>query len=117
MSEHRDSEIRIAVRLDDTRMPIDMQLDGTDFEEAQAVKAMLLSVFDHDRRETLKIDLWTKDMQVVEMDRFMYQTLRGLADTYRSATNNTAMANAMQQFVQYFGEGTEIIPKDKSAAK
>lgn len=110
----RNSEIRIAIRLDETKMPIDMQLDGTDFPEAQPVKAMLLSVFDQDRRETLKIDLWTKDMQVIEMDRFMYQTLRGLADTYRTATNNTALANAMRQFVDYFGQESEIIPRDDS---
>ena len=111
MSDTRDTEIRIAVRLDEERMPVDMELSGTDFDESQVVKAMLLSVFDLDRRETLKIDLWTKDLQVVEMDRFMFQTLRGLADTYRNATNNTALANAMQQFVRYFGEETEVIPK------
>ena len=105
------SEISIKVGLDEERMPIDMELGGTDFKDPQVVKAMLLSVFDLDRRETLKIDLWTKDMQVVEMDRFMYQTLRGLADTYRNATNNSKLANDMQKFVEYFGQETEIIPK------
>ena len=108
----KDAEISVRVRLDDDRMPADMELGGTDFPEPQVVKAMLLSVFDLERRETLKIDLWTKDMQVVEMDRFMFQTLRGLADTYRNATNNTALANAMQQFVDYFGRQTEILPKE-----
>ncbi len=105
------SEISIKVGLDEDRMPVDMELGGTDFEDPQVVKGMLLSVFDLDRRETLKIDLWTKDMQVVEMDRFMYQTLRGLADTYRNATNNAKLANDMQKFVEYFGQETEIIPK------
>lgn len=112
MSKSDNAEIRISVRLDEERMPVDMELSGSDFDEPQVVKAMLLSVFDMDRRETLKIDLWTKDMQVIEMDRFMFQTLRGLADTYRNATNNVAMANAMQQFVEYFGKETEILPKD-----
>jgi len=41
----------------------------------------------------------------------MYQTLRGLADTYRNATNNSKLANDMQKFVEYFGQETEIIPK------
>ena len=110
----KDAEINVRVRLDDERMPVDMELTGTDFPEPQAVKALLMSVFDLDRRETLKIDLWTKDMQVIEMDRFMFQTLRGLADTYRRATNNGQVAGAMQQFVDYFGKETEILPKDKS---
>ena len=109
MNDAQDREIKIHVGLDDSHMPIDMKLSGTDFEEEQVVKAMLLSVFDMARRETLRVDLWTKDMQVIEMDRFMFQTLRGLADTYRNATNNTALANAMQQFVDYFGKQTEIL--------
>ena len=33
---------------------------------------MLLSLFDKDDLDTLKIDLWTKDMQVMEMDRFWH---------------------------------------------
>jgi hypothetical protein len=43
----------------------------------------------------------------------MYQTLRGLADTYYRATQNRELATDMQQFVQYFGEKTEILPKSK----
>lgn len=77
----------------------------------QECKAMMLSVFDKESKDTLKIDLWTKDMQVVEMDRFVYQTLRALADTYQRATQNTALANDMQRFAVYFGEQTEIVPK------
>ena len=106
-----DKELRVSIRLDEDRMPVDMELSGSDFAEPEVVKAMLLSVFDLERRETLKIDLWTRDMQVIEMDRFMFQTLRGLADTYRNATNNVALANAMQQFVDYFGRETEILGK------
>ncbi|MEN0005493.1 MAG: gliding motility protein GldC [Bacteroidota bacterium] len=74
-------------------------------------KAMLLSLFDKDQKETYKIDLWTKEMQVVEMDRFMFQTLRALADTYHRSTNNNELASQMQQFVQFFGQQVEIIPK------
>ncbi|MCB0569070.1 MAG: gliding motility protein GldC [Phaeodactylibacter sp.] len=77
----------------------------------QECKAMMLSVFDRESKDTLKIDLWTKDMQVAEMDRFVYQTLRALADTYQRATQNTSMANDLQRFALYFGEQAEIVPK------
>jgi hypothetical protein len=50
-------------------------------------------------------------MQVVEMDRFVFQTLRSLADTYQRATNNNNLASAMQGFAEYFGEQTDILPK------
>ena len=38
----------------------------------------------------------------------MYQTLKGLADTYHKATKNTKMANDMQKFVDYFAEVVKI---------
>ncbi|MEY4905038.1 MAG: hypothetical protein RLZZ292_2853, partial [Bacteroidota bacterium] len=60
-----------------------------------------------------KIDIWTQEMQVLEMDRMVYQTIRALADTYFKATQNTELANQMQQFAQFFGEQVEIIPKVK----
>ena len=68
---------------------------------------MLLSFLDRDSRDTLKIDLWTKDMEVAEMDRMMFYTLRALADTYYKASNNRELAEQMQQFAHYFGEKTE----------
>lgn len=61
----------------------------------------------------MKLDLWTKDMQVDEMDRFIFQTIRAMADTYFKATQNNKLAADMQRFVQYFGEQTEIIPRQQ----
>ncbi len=106
------SQIKIDITLGENRIPESIKWSAPDQEKFdEGAKAMLLSFFDEKNRETLKIDLWTKDMQVVEMDRFFYQTLKALVDTYFRATNNQSMARAMQQFVQYFGEQTEIIPK------
>jgi hypothetical protein len=50
-------------------------------------------------------------MQMVEMDRMMYQTLKSLADTYFSATKNNELASQLKQFAEYFGEKTESIAK------
>lgn len=107
------STIRIDVTLDDAKIPERISWSASDPSGAgtQEAKAMLLAFFDKDSRDTLKIDLWTKEMQVVEMDRFFYQTLRALADTYQRATSNTPLAEAMQQFVRYFGEEVELIKK------
>jgi hypothetical protein len=51
-------------------------------------------------------------MQVMEMDRFMYQMLRYLSQTYLRATQNKDMAEEMAKFAHYFGEKTEILPKE-----
>jgi len=110
----KEFEIKLRVGLDDENMPVEMKWEAENNPNArglQECKGMLLSVFDKESLDTLRIDLWTKEMQVVEMDRFMFQTLRSLADTYHRATKNTQLANDMQRFVTYFGEQTEIIPK------
>lgn len=111
----KHSDIKIRIGLDESNMPVSMNWQAQDADqEPQACKAMLLSLFDRDSMETLKIDLWTKDMQVMEMDRFFFQTLRAMADTYYKATQNAQLASEMQRFVQYFGEKTEILPPSKS---
>lgn len=112
----KNTKIEINVGLNDKNVPITIDWHSDDNPngngEPQISKAMLLSLFDKKNKETLKIDLWTYDMQVMEMDRFFYQTFRGLADTYYKATQNRELAVEMQKFVQYFGEKTEVIPKD-----
>lgn len=108
------SDINITVGLNEKKIPVSIKwkAEGSSTDgQAKPCKAMLLSLFDKETLETLKIDLWTKEMQVDEMDRFVFQTLRALADTYYKATQNAELATDMQRFVQYFGEKTEIIPK------
>lgn len=108
------SEIQIKVLLDEKKLPKDILWEAKNDETpvSRNAKAMFLSFFDRDSFDTMKIDLWTNDMQVNEMDRFVFQSLRSIAEAYFKATNNAALANDMQRFVQYFGEQTEIIPKE-----
>lgn len=111
----KQSSIQIDIGLNEDKVPIHMQWAATDNPDAggpRPCKAMMLAMFDSENRDTLRIDLWTKDMQVIEMDRFFFQTLRSMADSYFKATQNAELATAMQQFVQFFGEKTEIIPKE-----
>jgi len=110
----KKSKIEITIGLDETKIPVSIKWKASDGGEQSESKAMLVSFFDKNTKETQKIDLWTKDMQVVEMDRFFFQTLRAMADTYYKATQNAQLATEMQKFVQYFGEKTEIIPKQES---
>lgn len=113
-SVKNQSNITIQVGLDDDKKPIDIQWIAEDDPEGKKLKnakAMFVSFFDRETKETLKIDLWTPEFQVQEMDRMMFQTLAALTDTYFKATNNNQLAGAMQQFVRYFGEETGVIKK------
>jgi gliding motility-associated protein GldC len=112
----KKSKIEIEIGLNKDNLPVEMFWKTSDAPPSvpmQDAKAMLLSFLDRPSKDTLKMDLWTMDMQVDEMDRMMFYTLRSLADTYFRATNNKDLAEQMQQFAQYFAEKTEIIPPQK----
>lgn len=114
MAIKHHSEIKIKVGLDEEKVPVRIDWEASDNpngEGEQECKAFLLSIFDKTSKDTMKIDIWTTEMQVGEMDRFFFQTLRAMSDTYFKATQNKELATQMRRFVQFFGEETEIIPK------
>lgn len=109
MKNTHNSEILLAVTLDENKVPEKLQWTakdgGVDKEDA---KAMLLSVWDHKNKESLKIDLWTKDMPVDEMKIFFHQTLVAMSDTFLKATQDEKMTATMKDFCEYFAEKLEI---------
>lgn len=78
------SRNKITVELDEGNNPDNILWESTDSGNADKVpaKAMFLSVWDHNYKNTLKIDLWTKDMPVDEMKRFFYETLQTMGDSF-----------------------------------
>lgn len=110
----KKSKIDIEVTLDKDLIPVDIAWRASDHPQHhnyESVKAMFLAFFDDATKDTLKIDLWTKEMQVEEMDKFIFQVLRSMTDTYVKSTNNRELGNAMLQFAEYFGEQTKVIKK------
>jgi len=109
MSKTIKSKIELTVELDENRVPEKLfwtaQDGGVSNEEA---KAMLLSVWDSNAQETLRIDLWTKDMPVDEMKVFFHQTLVAMSDTFNKATQDEKMTTTMKDFCDYFAEKLEI---------
>jgi len=114
----KKSTIKIEVTLDEKNVPtkIEWAADDSDVKGLQPVKSMFISLFDEKSEDTLKLDLWTKEFRVDEMDRFVFQTIRSMADSYFKATNNKELATHMVQFANFFGEQTEILKPDDSGA-
>jgi gliding motility-associated protein GldC len=110
----KKSQIRIDVEIDDKNMPtmIKWDADDADFDGQQPAKAVLLSLFDGLQQNAMRIDLWTNEMQVDEMNLFMFQTLATLGDTYERATNNKEIADEIREFAHHFGHKTEIFGPD-----
>ena len=106
----KTSEIKVNIELDQNNVPEKLfwtaQDGGVNNEEA---KTVLLSIWDAKAKETLRIDLWTKDMPVDEMKLFFHQTLVAMADTFERATNDEKMAATMRDFCDYFAEKLQLI--------
>jgi gliding motility-associated protein GldC len=110
----KKSQIRLEIGLDKDNMPsvINWQADDSDAEGTQEAKAMLLSLWDGNDQNALRIDLWTKEMNVEEMNLFFFQTLVTLGDTYQRATNNSEIADDIREFAHHFGHRTEVFGPD-----
>ncbi len=91
----RRAEINFRVDLDEDKMPSQIKWDATDAENpgTKHCEAMLISLWDSQVKNTLGIDLWTKNMLIDDMNIFIYQTLKKLADTYSNATNDPETAD------------------------
>ena len=99
------SEIKFTVALDANKIPENIHWSAQDGDvENQETKAILLSVWDSKAQETMRIDLWTKDMPVDEMKLFFHQTLVSMADTFYRATADEKMTDTMKDFCDYFAD-------------
>ncbi len=109
MADIHTSQINLKVTLDENKIPEKLkwsaQDGGVHDEEA---KAVMLSVWDAERKETLRIDLWTKDMPVDEMKIFFHQTLLAMSDSFYRATHDEKMTATMKDFCAYFAEKLEL---------
>ncbi|WP_281323297.1 gliding motility protein GldC [Flavobacterium aestivum] len=109
MSNKNTSEIKFQVELDENRVPEKLFWTAKDGGiELSESKAIMLNVWDSNAKESMRIDLWTKDMPVDEMKIFFHQTLVSMAETFRRATNDEKMSDTMLDFCDYFAEKLDL---------
>ncbi|MGI8952593.1 MAG: gliding motility protein GldC [Chitinophagaceae bacterium] len=98
------SNINIELELDDDKIPCDIRWRASDstINAMQKAKAVMISFWDGADKTALRIDLWTKGMMVDEMADFFYQTITTMADSYKRATGQEALADDMKNFAKEF---------------
>ncbi len=109
----KQSEIKFIVTLDDNKMPEKIDWSASDAQAKSSSKAVMIALWDSQEKNTLRIDLWTKDMMVDEMKQFYHQNLLSMADTFERATGEVEAAKAMRNFAQEFGERLNLVMKNK----
>jgi gliding motility-associated protein GldC len=64
-----------------------------------------ISLWDQAQKQSLRIDLWAKDMPVDEMKKFYIESLAGLGDSVKRSTGDEGMSQKIHdlcgQLVEY----------------
>jgi len=100
----KTSDIRFTVTLDENQVPERIDWKAEDGGAESTCKSVLISLWDAQEQNALRIDLWTKEMTTDEMKSFFHRQLLTMADTFERATGEKDMAKHMRAFGHYFGE-------------
>lgn len=101
--------LQFTVDLDENYLPLNIEMDSGDENEYERnIKALMVSAWAANNKETLRIDLWTKDMPVNEMFIMYYQTMIGMANSLEKATGHEKLSGALRDYCEFFAEETEI---------
>lgn len=86
----KKSNIQFNIDLDQNNVPERIHWDATDKPQdtPSETKSISISLWDSQQKNTMRIDLWTKDMPVDEMKRFYIECLGGIAQSVLSSTGD-----------------------------
>ena len=101
--------IKFEIELDENHLPLNIEMKASEGGSNESnLKALMLSAWAAKTKETLRIDLWTKDMPVNEMFIMYHQTMMGMASTLERATGQDKLAAALRDYCAFFAEQTKI---------
>ncbi|MFY7943306.1 MAG: gliding motility protein GldC [Crocinitomicaceae bacterium] len=109
----KKSEIKIEIGLNSNNLPLQMNWSASDggIKDSPA-SAFMLSLWDPSEKNTMKIDLWTKDMTVEEMKQFFHQTLLTMADSFEKATGEHLISEDLRDYCFHFASKMNILPEE-----
>lgn len=90
----RTSDITFSIQLDSNNIPDRMTWhasDNPDEAPPQEIRSLAIAIWDHANRGTMKIDLWTKEMEVPDMKRFIIDSIGGLGESLKTSTGDPFM--------------------------
>ncbi|HCX22208.1 MAG: gliding motility protein GldC [Flammeovirgaceae bacterium] len=100
----KKSEIKISVELDEQNIPekITWDADEKQGEGPSETKSVSLSLWDDETKNTLRIDLWAKDMPVEDMKRFYIDCIGGMAQSILNSTGDEFMSSELNAVCDRF---------------
>ena len=100
----KTSEINFKIVLDDNNLPVNINWEATDTKDKSECKSIMIALWDKKENNSLRIDLWTKDMLVDEMKQFFHQSLLSMGETFKKATGEDAIVEDLKDYCAHFAE-------------
>ena len=101
--------LNFEVLIDENHLPLNIEMHSSDGAAKETeIKALMISAWAAKTKETLRIDLWTKDMPVNDMFIMYHQTMMAMATSLQKATENQKLADALRDYCDFFAEQTKI---------
>lgn len=108
----KETEITFHIHLDENHIPETIDWKASDTGDSGPCDAAFLTIWDKNEKNTLRIDLWTKDMMVDDMQIFFHQMLLSMSDTYARATGDKKTGQEIRDFALNLGGKLGILRKN-----
>lgn len=107
----KTSEIKFKVTVDENHLPTSIEWEAADAGEKSSCQSAMIAIWDARENNTLRIDLWTKEMSIEEMKKFFHQNVMSLTDTYIRATGDKLTGNEIKDFFTEIGMKTGVLSR------
>jgi len=86
----KTSQIKFLITLDKDKVPEKITWNAEDSmgNKFSETKSISVALWDHNKMNTLKIDLWTKDMKGNDMKRFYVDCIGGIGQSVLNSTGD-----------------------------
>ena len=102
--------LKFEVEIDENNLPNNIKMIGEETKNtAIMLKALMIAAWDASKKETLRVDIWTKDMPVNDMFILYHQNLMGMATSLEKSTGEEKLAQALRDYCSFFAEKTKIL--------
>ena len=109
----KKSEIKFIVSLDEKNIPEKIEWVAQDSlsQDLKESKSISLSLWDDNKKNTLRIDLWTKEMTTDDMKKFYIDCLGGLSQSILKSTGDEFMSkqtnNLCEKLIEHIKNKSE----------
>mgnify|MGYP000023312271 FL=1 len=102
--------LKFEVELDENNLPENINMISDNQGEGNInLKALMVAAWDATKKETLRVDIWTKDMPVNDMFILYHQNMMSMATSLEKSTGQNKLAEALRDYCGFFAKETKIL--------